>query len=66
MTETKSKIAVSIPEAADMIGVSRAMFYRLLASGGAPPTAVIGKRRVVPVASLERWLADHVQGAIAA
>lgn len=51
----EGKIAVSISEAAEMVGISRSALYPRLMSGEVP-TVVIGGRRVVPVAQLREWV----------
>ena len=58
------KLAVSVNEAADLIGLKRDLLYRLVMSGDIPSFKV-GSRRVVPVAGLreyvERRTAELVQ-----
>ncbi len=54
-------LAVSVAEAAAMIGISRAAFYPYLSSGKCP-SALLGGRRVVLVSSLTAFLAAHEQG----
>lgn len=51
-----SVLAVSIPAAAKLAGISRALLFRLLADGNGPRTLAIGRRRLVMVADLEAWL----------
>jgi excisionase family DNA binding protein len=50
-----AKLACSIQEAATYIGVSKRLVERLVASGEIPSRKV-GSRRLIPVASLTRWL----------
>lgn len=52
-----SRVALSIPEAADSAGISRSRFYELLSAGDGPPTVKLGRRRLVRRAALESWLA---------
>lgn len=49
-------LAVDIPEACRLTGLGRSKLYELL-SAGEIPSVKVGKRRVVPVASLRQWLA---------
>lgn len=62
----ETRLAVSLEEAAELVGISRATFYKLLSAGEAPPTALIGRRRVVPLAGLQAWLDRATVGASAA
>ena len=57
MTEEESR--VSVPEAARRLGMRGSEVYRLIFEGelDAVPTLHEGVR--VPVAALERWLAEH-------
>lgn len=48
--------AVSIPMAAELLGVSESMVRRLLADGDFPHVR-FGERVVVPLAALDSWLA---------
>jgi excisionase family DNA binding protein len=47
--------ALSVPEAAARAGVSRTFLYERISSGELP-TVKIGKRRLVRVEALRRWL----------
>lgn len=47
--------AVSVPEAAEMIGLSVTRMYQLVHCGQVPAKHV-GKRWLVPLAALDRWL----------
>lgn len=51
----ETRIAVSVSEAASLIGVSRSSIYPRLLSGEVP-SVVVGKRRLVPIAALREWL----------
>lgn len=55
-TAIGAELAISLPEAAKRIGISRAGIWQL-ALGGALPTVKIGTRRLVRVEALEAWLA---------
>ena len=49
---------VGIPAAADVLGLSKRMVY-LLASTGRLQTCRIGKRVLIPLDELDRFIADH-------
>jgi len=49
-------ITVDVATAAKLVGLSRAAFYPLVMSGDVPSFKV-GRRRLVPIAGLERWVA---------
>jgi excisionase family DNA binding protein len=48
-------LAVSVEQAADQAGVSRTFLYERISSGELP-TIKLGKRRLVRVEALRRWL----------
>ena len=52
------KLAVSIEEFAAMVGIGKTKAYALSKSKGFP-TVRLGKRVVIPVKSLEKWLAEQ-------
>jgi excisionase family DNA binding protein len=52
---TTDRLALSIEEAAERIGVS-ADLVRNLATAGTIPSAKVGRRRVIPVAGLEAFI----------
>jgi excisionase family DNA binding protein len=49
------RLLVSIPEAAKALGVSRTVAYNLISSGDLT-TVTIGRRRLVPVATLKDFV----------
>lgn len=49
-------ITVDVATAARLVGVSRAALYPLVMSGDIP-SFKLGRRRLVPVAGLEEWVA---------
>ena len=53
-------LAVAVPEAAAMIGISESMLWRLLAAGDIAKVK-IGRRTVIRVVELERFLSDTGQ-----
>lgn len=56
------KLAVSVTEAARLISVSKSTCYALIEQGRLP-AVYIGKRKIIPVSELERWLIEHTHGA---
>lgn len=50
-------LAVDAPRAAELAGVSRALWWRLHAAGRVPAPVRIGPRTLWVVATLERWFA---------
>lgn len=54
----KEAICLSVPELAKRLGISRVGAYQLANSAGFP-TVRIGRRLVVPVAALEKWLEEQ-------
>ena len=51
----------SIPEAAQVIGISRSLAYQM-ASEGRLPVIRVGKTKcVIPKAALEQWFLDEVK-----
>jgi excisionase family DNA binding protein len=51
-------LLVRVPEAAELLGVSRAKAYELVASG-VIPVVRIGRATRVPLEALRRWVADQ-------
>ncbi len=49
------KLTYSIPEAAEVLGVSTSKMYQVIKMEGFP-LVTLGNRRLVPIKSLERWL----------
>ena len=54
--------AVTVTEAADMLGISRALAYQLVARGDIPALR-LGRRLVVPRKAIEAMLDEGVDGA---
>lgn len=52
------KLTLSVPEAAELIGVSRARMYEIVKIKGFP-CVQIGKRLLVSVKGLERWIEER-------
>lgn len=55
-------LAVSPAVAARMIGISRGKLYQLLYQEEIP-SFLVGRRRCVPVAALQRWMDEQVAAA---
>lgn len=53
-----NRIAVSIEEAAEMVGIGRSTLYGKL-SAGELPSMKIGKRRLIRVDALNAWVAEQ-------
>ncbi len=51
---SQQRLLLRIPEAADMLGLSRSKVYDLLASG--LPCVKIGRAKRIPVTGLRKWL----------
>ena len=56
---TEQRLALSVAEAAEQLGVSRPIIYGLIKNGEFPAVVVGQKRVIIPVAALEQWLASH-------
>lgn len=54
------RLAVSVPEAAQMLGLSRSSAYEA-ARTGRLPTVRVGHRVLVPMTALRDWLDTEVQ-----
>lgn len=50
-----SDLTVSVAEAAERVGVSDWLIYRLIQEGNFPHRR-LGRRIVIPVRALERWI----------
>ncbi len=51
------KLTYSVAEAAEVLGVSTANMYQIIKQRGFP-VVVLGKRRLIPIKALERWVED--------
>lgn len=49
--------AIAVPKACERIGLSRSKFYELL-NEQAIPSIKVGRRRLVRIEDLDRWLAN--------
>lgn len=57
-TTLGDRLAYSVGEAAELIGCSRAWLYPFVLNGSLP-SALVGRRRLIPRVALERWLASQ-------
>lgn len=55
-----TKLCISVPEAARLLGLGRNSVYEAVRRGEVPAVRV-GRRLVVPVRALEAWLEDKVR-----
>jgi excisionase family DNA binding protein len=58
ITHASARRLIGVPAAADMLGLSKRMIY-LLASTGKLQTCRIGKRVLIPLDELDRFITDH-------
>ena len=56
------QLLLKVDEAADRIGVSRSMVYKLIATGELPRVKV-GRSLRIPVGELDRWLNQKLASA---
>ncbi len=61
MDARNERLAVSVTEAAALLGVSRPTVYTLLERGGGLPSFRCGRRRLIPVAALRAWIEAEAQ-----
>lgn len=54
-----TKIAYSVHETAELLGVSRAWLYQRWALGDGPPRCRVGSRTLIPADTLASWLEAH-------
>ena len=60
MSLSHQRLAISVSETAQMLGISRARLYPLI-SRGEIPSFKIGGRRLVPVKALESFIERQLQ-----
>lgn len=51
-------VALTVPQAAKRLGVSDWLLYDLIKKHKFPPARRVGRRIVIPVRALERWIED--------
>lgn len=54
----EGKLAISINELSEFLGIGRTLCYRLSRQDGFP-VVKIGKRRIIPLSQLEEWLRSN-------
>jgi excisionase family DNA binding protein len=59
--EFPAPLLLRIDDVARLLAISRTAAYRLVGAGELPYVQIDSTRRV-PLAALERWIADHTQG----
>jgi predicted DNA-binding transcriptional regulator AlpA len=60
------RLAVSVRELAESVGVSERTMAGRVADGDAPPSFLFGRLRLFPVAAVQTWLIDKTRDATAA
>ncbi len=60
--DKKERLTLNIPECAKLLGISRGAAYDLAAQGKLPVLYLGQKRMVVPIAALEKMLAEAGTG----
>lgn len=58
LTEEPKPLAVSLPEAARLLGISKSLAYKLATSGEIPTIALGERRKIVPMAAIEKLIAQ--------
>jgi excisionase family DNA binding protein len=59
-TPAPTRILLRVQEAADLLGLSRAMLYQMLAAGNQIPVVRIGRAVRIPLAGLQAWADQQV------
>lgn len=57
----KTKLTCSIVEAAELLGISKSQMY-IMSRSKDFPVVQVGKRRVVSIKGLERWVDRQAEG----
>lgn len=57
------KLAFSVAEFAEVLGISRGLAYQLVKSPEGPQVARVGSRILIPKKALENWLNEQAQTA---
>jgi len=58
---TAPRILLRVHEAAELLGLSRAMLYQMLAAGQSIPVVCIGRCVRIPRTELEAWVAQQTE-----
>ena len=61
---TVPRLALSVRETAESIGISERTLAAAVAAGTAPPSFLFGRLRLFPVAAVQGWLQDQLAGEI--
>lgn len=56
---SRQQLLVTVPQAAKILGISRAMVYSLLAKGKGPPVIRFGRSVRISVDSLKKWVKEQ-------
>ena len=59
---TTDKMAISIIEMSNMLGISRSVAYKLAHEEGFPAIRISANRVIIPVKPLEKWLESRAEG----
>jgi len=54
------RVSLGVSDAAVALGIGRATLYELLKARSAPPSYMVGRRRLFPISGLEKWAHDRV------
>lgn len=57
----EGRLALSVEEVADALGISRPVAYQLIQREGFPAVRVSERRIIVPVDALRRWLDEQAE-----
>lgn len=61
MPVERERLALSVTEAAEALGISRPSVYQLIAQENGLPSFRCGRRRLIPVAALRAWIEAEAQ-----
>ena len=61
MTATKNKLAYSVSELAEVLGIGRNTAYELVNQRNFPSIRVNERRIIVPIDGLRTWLANQAE-----
>jgi len=56
-TDSSKPLAVGLQEAARLLGISKSLAYKLAATGEIPTIAMGERRKIVPMAAIEKLVA---------
>lgn len=58
---TIPRLALSVRETAEALGISERTLAAAVQAGTAPPSFLFGRLRLFPVRAVDRWLQDQVR-----